>query len=383
MGIQVTFALLIAMVTAVYGGMIGAFTIGLIKGKKHQWAPRGNPPGFVSVIIAVRNEADNMPQILDELHDQDFPADCLEVIVADDFSEDTTMAVARSFALQHPEFPLMLVASPDREITTTGKKSAIERAVAVAKGEILLFTDADTSRGAGWISSMVSGFGPPEIQMVLGPVYFHQEKNLLQKIQSLEFMGLMGTTAGSAALGFPVMCNGASLAYRRDAFMQTGGFGDNLRYGSGDDQFMMIAIRKRFGKGALAFNFDRRSAVGTVPEATMGSFLHQRLRWVSKSRGYRDPVVIFVGIITYLTHLLLLAGILTGFFIPALLAHSLLFWALKTLVEYPMVWIMNDFFGKKGLVKHYMIAQVFQMFYVPVAGMLGLVVPYRWKGRKG
>jgi len=61
--------------------------------------------------------------------------------------------------------------------------------------------------------------------------------NLLQKLQSLEFLGIMGTTAGSAAMGIPVMCNGANLGYRRAAFIAGGGYSGNLQFGSGDDQF--------------------------------------------------------------------------------------------------------------------------------------------------
>jgi poly-beta-1,6-N-acetyl-D-glucosamine synthase len=214
-------------------------------------------------------------------------------------------------------------------------------------------------------------------------VFFCKEQNLLQKIQSLEFLGIMGTTAGGAALGYPVMCNGANLAYRRHAFFQTGGFSENVRYASGDDQFMMNAIRNRFGKTSLVFNPDPLSSVSTEPEKNLKGFLNQRIRWVSKSRGYRDPIIIFVGLVAYLTPFLLLAGFSLGHAFPSLLRLSLLLWLTKILLEYPMVWIMIRFFGKQKLTGYYFIAQVFQLAYVPLAGLLGLFVPYRWKGRTG
>ena len=293
------------------------------------------------------------------------------------------MTLANHFANQYPAFPLIMVSATHTETDAPGKKHAIKRAVSKAKGEILLFTDADTSRGPGWILSMVSCFGSSGIQMVFGPVHYCNEKNLLQKIQSLEFMGLMGITAGSAAIGHPVMCNGANLAYRREAFLQTGGFSKNIRYRSGDDQFLMSAIRKQFGKMSLVFNGDPLATVSTEPESTLAGFFNQRIRWVSKSPGYRDPVVILVGFVTYLTHLLLLAGMLSGFAFSTFLFFSLVLWFIKILIEFPMVWIMIRFFGKKKLTGYYFIAQVFQLAYVPLAGMMGLFLPYRWKGRKG
>ena len=80
---------------------------------------------------------------------------------------------------------------------------------------------------------------------------------------------------------------------------------------------------------------------------------------------------------------MLLAGMLVGFFFPSLLAISILFWLGKILVDYPMVWIMSRIFRKKNLAGYYFIAQVFQLVYVTVAGLFGLFLTYRWKGRTG
>ncbi len=383
MDLQKTFELILLLLLGCYGSLIGFFTFGLIRIVRSKQKQASHREVFVSVIIPVRNEASNILRLLEEIREQDFSCRSMEVIVADDYSEDDTMALASQYAQRHPDFSLVLVPSPLTELNTTGKKRAVERAVAVAKGEILLFTDADTERGAEWVSSMVAGFEIASIQMVLGLVYYQHEKNLLQKIQSLEFLGLMGTTAGSAVMGYPVMCNGANLAYRRDAFFQTGGFTSNLRYRSGDDQFMMSQIRKHYGNGALRFNMDMKGAVITQAEATFAGFLQQRIRWVSKSPGYRDPVVILAGAVTYLTQVFLLSGMLLGFLFPGMLYFSMILWLVKILLEYPMVWIMIRFFGKQTLTKHYFVAQVFQLVYVPVAGLLGLMIPYRWKGRKG
>jgi cellulose synthase/poly-beta-1,6-N-acetylglucosamine synthase-like glycosyltransferase len=371
------------LVTVLYLVLIRAFTAGLRQSLRKKSGQKVKYNGFVTVIIAARNEEHTIISTLNDLVQQDYPAASLEVIVADDHSDDDTVGSVSRFSEDYPEFPLILLTAAGAEANARGKKRAIERAVARAKGDILLFTDADTRHGAGWISSMVQGFADPGVQMVLGPVCFNNEHNLLQKIQSLEFLGLMGTTAGSAALGFPVMCNGANLAYRREAFLQCGGFRENLKYASGDDQFMMSTIRKQFGKKSLVFNTDPLSVVTTEPESTLAGFIHQRLRWVSKSRGYRDPAVIFVGLVTYLAHLFLFAGMVAGALFPPVWFISLLFWMVKVLFEFPMVWKMSRFFGKQKMMRYYILAQIFQLIYVPLAGGLGLVVPYRWKGRKG
>ena len=178
------------------------------------------------------------------------------------------------------------------------------------------------------------------------------------------------------------MCNGASLAYRRTAFVETGGYVGNVQFASGDDQFLMAAVRKMYGKHSVVFNLDPAAVVSTGPEGTLKGFLNQRIRWVSKSRGYSDPVVIGVGMVTWFVHLFLLAGLAAGMLFPSMLWLSLGLWVVKMMAEFPMVWIMNRFFGKRKLLRYYLAAQAFQLVYVVFAGLLGLFLPYRWKGRK-
>jgi cellulose synthase/poly-beta-1,6-N-acetylglucosamine synthase-like glycosyltransferase len=403
MGFEEIFGFTMILFLAVYGFIIMAFTASLFhisKSANKQISTSIHHPInisfnnhipqssnfqiiIVSVIIAVRNEASNILRLLEEMRTQDFRDVQMEVIISDDYSDDHTMEFAGRFARQFPGFPLVLISSSLAPQGAYGKKKAIERAVKLARGEVLLFTDADTFHGSSWITSMVKYFKNESQHMVLGPVVFCNEKNLLQKIQTLEFLGLMATTAGSAGLGYPVMCNGANLAYRRQAFYETGGFSGNQQYRSGDDQFMMSSIKKHYGKRAIYFNFDPLAIVSTIPESTLTGFFQQRIRWVSKSRGYSDRAVLITGLVTYLLHVLLLIGFFLGFWNPRIFVISLVLWLLKILLEYPMVMIMMRFSTKQELRGYYFVAQVFQLIYLPVVGILGLILPYRWKGRSG
>jgi cellulose synthase/poly-beta-1,6-N-acetylglucosamine synthase-like glycosyltransferase len=268
-------------------------------------------------------------------------------------------------------------------IKEQGKKSAISRAVEIANGELILATDADTSHGPHWVSFIVAKYCKSDLKMVVAPVAFQNERTVFQKIQSLEFMGLMGTTIGSAAAGFPVMCNGANIAYSRDAYLDTGGFTGNMQFSSGDDQFLMSSIGKKFGRQAIGTLANIEAFVFTNPLSTVRSFFNQRLRWVSKSRGYKDAAVISLAFLTYSVHLLLLTGIVYGLFYPRILIFSLLLLLIKMVVEYPIVWLMARLLSKKKLLGYYFIAQVFQLFYVPIMGFLGNIISYDWKGRRG
>lgn len=340
-------------------------------------------PVRVSVIIPVRNEVHTIDSLLEQMVAQDYPPEAVEFLVSDDFSEDATCERVMQWVQRSSEKGIRLVRPCDAREEMPGKKAAIARAVAEATGDLLLFTDADTHRGPHWITTMAGAWKESKGEMVLGPVMFSGEKNLLQKIQTLEFLGIMGVTAGAVASGKPVMCNGANLACTRRAFVATGGYYGNEQFRSGDDQFLMLKVKNKYSARAIHFCYDPYALVSTEPVRTLAAFAHQRLRWISKGKGYRDPFTLFTALETYLTQLLLLTFWIAGLWVHGLLPWCGALWLIKILVDYLLVARMAGFCKKTGLEHHYFLAQLFQLFYVPLSGLLVWLLPFKWKGRTG
>jgi cellulose synthase/poly-beta-1,6-N-acetylglucosamine synthase-like glycosyltransferase len=337
---------------------------------------------FVSIVVPTRNEEMSILRVLLELSTQDYPLELMQIIITDDFSEDKTIVIAEEFSKDHPKFPMIIIDAKKSDNIRTGKKHSIGRAIEAATGDIILGTDADTWRSNSWISTMVNGFDNPEISMLLGPVLFRNETNFLQKMQELEFLGIMGITAGSAASGYPLMCNGANLAFRRKAFVEVGGYLGNLQYVSGDDQFLLGAIVRVYGRRSVAFVFDKNALINTEAESTFQGFISQRIRWISKSPGYRDPVVIAMGFLTWFTVICLLSGILFGLVFSPILVPAFFCWIIKMAIDFPIIWIMIKFSEKKGKMRYFILAQIFQLIYIPAISFLGLLLPFKWKGRR-
>jgi cellulose synthase/poly-beta-1,6-N-acetylglucosamine synthase-like glycosyltransferase len=335
----------------------------------------------VSVVIPVRNEGANIISCLESILAQDYPPGLIEIIVSDDQSEDYTVEKVQRWSLAHPECRLQVLQASGRAESERGKKNAVERAVRHSSSEIIISTDADTLREPSWVQDIVKPFGQAEVRMVLGPVCFTGEKGMFQKIQSLEFLGIMGVTAASAGLGHPLMCNGANLAYRKDAFMECGGFAGNKRFASGDDQFLMMEFRKKYGGRAVCFRRTLNARVVTYPCSDWNEFWEQRLRWASKSRGYRDPWMIAAGAIMAGNSALILAGGILGAFYPGILMFSAFIWFVRILAEYPLVHNMAGYFGKKQYLSFYFVAQVFQFFYSLAVLAASPFRGFAWKGR--
>ncbi len=133
-----------------------------------------------------------------------------------------------------------------------------------AGGEIIVTTDADCRLPIHWLQSIATSFHEGNVKMVFGGVRIKEDKSFFSKLQALEFCSLIGTGGAMAGLGIPILCNGANLAFLRSAFLEVKGYDGNLDIPSGDDEFLMRKIDRRF-PGSIRFQPSEDSVVETRP----------------------------------------------------------------------------------------------------------------------
>jgi cellulose synthase/poly-beta-1,6-N-acetylglucosamine synthase-like glycosyltransferase len=114
----------------------------------------------VTVVITAYNEERDLRAKLENTLALDYPKDRIDVIVASDCSTDRTDEIARSFAPHG--------VSLHRQPVRLGKTAAQNAAVELAKGEILLFSDATTMYRPDVLRAMVPNFADPEVGCVAG-----------------------------------------------------------------------------------------------------------------------------------------------------------------------------------------------------------------------
>lgn len=120
---------------------------------------RGDIQPSVTVIVAAYNEEDDIRERIENVLASDYPPDALEVIVASDGSTDRTNEIAA----EYEDRGVRLLALPRR-----GKLHALDAAVARAQGEILVFTDANTSFASDAIRRVVGSFADSDVGGVVG-----------------------------------------------------------------------------------------------------------------------------------------------------------------------------------------------------------------------
>lgn len=339
------------------------------------------PAGFkgktlVSVIIAARDEADGIGRTIDCLLAQDYDPALMELIFIDDHSKDTTAEII----LSYPDPRIRLISLAVVEATNSYKKKAIQTAIADAKGKLIVTTDADCRMGPKWLSTVVACYEEKGYQMISSPVVYDEEKSFFERAQSLEFLYLIGLGASTIGNGKPSTCNGANLAYEKDAFHAVGGFQGIDDLASGDDELLLHKMAER-NMSAIGFLKNRDAIVYTHAKPTLYAFLQQRKRWASKSTRYKNKSIIVLGIFVWLFNLSILLNLILALWIPAfrsVLIGQLMF---KIGIEYCFLRSVTAFAGRISLLKLLPLLNLFHVLYIIYIGIAGNSGRYEWKSR--
>jgi cellulose synthase/poly-beta-1,6-N-acetylglucosamine synthase-like glycosyltransferase len=220
------------------------------------------------------------------------------------------------------------------------------------------------------------------MMMIGGPVLFHKEKTVFERFQSLDFIGMMGITAGGLARRIHAMCNGANLCYEKSAFEEVGGFRDIDGIASGDDMLLMHKILKKYPNG-IGYVKNANAATITAPERTFGNFFNQRKRWASKTRHYQEKTLVLIPGFVFLICLLILSGFILSFFKPEyFLLPTIALFLSKTIADYFFLSPLVVYYRRADLMKYFLLSQPFHVLYILATGFSGLFLQtYVWKGR--
>lgn len=332
----------------------------------------------VSVLIAARNEEENIARTLDCIIQQDFPKELLQIIVIDDHSTDNTAAIVTTYASRG----VTLLSLNEGDKLNSYKKLAITRGIAQATGEIIVTTDADCRMGGRWLRTVVGLFEQTSADMVSSPVAYNEEKSYFERLQTLEFLYLIGLGAAGIGNKNPTTCNGANLAYRRNLFYEMGGFNGIDNLASGDDELFLHKVAEKKPE-KIKFCKSKDAIVYTDAKATLSAFINQRRRWASKSTKYRDKRVVLLGVSIWLFNLSLIAGLVQ--FIANLPNINVLFLAalaMKFLAELFFIYPLCHLLNRRALLVNLLPLSIIHAIYLVYIGVAGNVGKYDWKGRK-
>ena len=202
-----------------------------------------------SILVPFRNEASNLPHLLNSFVALNYPKNKTEIILINDRSGDDFEQVISEFQHDHKDLNVVLIHG--ESASDSPKKDAIELGVRMASNPWIITTDADCIVSKNWLQAFNSFIGSDAPKMIVAPVTYFLGKGFLNKFQLLDFLSLQGTTIGSFGLegrGFsrPFLCNGANLCYEKKAFSDVDGYQGNKDIASGDDVFLLEKMYDKF-----------------------------------------------------------------------------------------------------------------------------------------
>ncbi len=227
-------------------------------------APAHLVPGFVSVLIPAFNEARvieaSVRRILASTGIR------IEVIVIDDGSTDGTSAIVSDRFGIDPRVRLLTLANG-------GKARALNTALGVAKGDVVIALDADTQFEPDTVARLARWFADPALGAVAGNAKIGNTINLITRWQAVEYVTAQNLERRAlAALGAITVVPGAVGAWRRTALDAVGGYPvDTLA----EDQDLTIAIQRAGWRVAC----DVDAVAWTEAPENARALFRQRFRW--------------------------------------------------------------------------------------------------------
>ena len=219
---------------------------------------------LVSVIIPAYNEERVIEASIRRILASDYPH--MEVIVADDGSKDRTSAIVAAAFGNNPRVRLMTMVNG-------GKASALNRALAVATGEVVVALDADTQFEPLTISRLVRWFENARVGAVAGNAKVGNRVNLVTRWQAVEYVTAQNVERRALTrFGAIMVVPGAVGAWRRSALTDVGGYPEDTL---AEDQDLTIAIQRKGWKVC----YDEDAVAWTEAPETLGALSKQRFRW--------------------------------------------------------------------------------------------------------
>ena len=334
-----------------------------------------------SVIIPFRDEAENLPNLLKSVLALEYPKNLVEFIFVDDSSSDASVEIINKLQfiisgnLEINKTNIRVISN--NRVSNSPKKDAITTAIATAKNNWIITTDADCILPIKWLITFDAFIQQNKPKMVVAPVNYIVKNTSLEQFQLLDFMSLQGATIGGFGIDFPFLCNGANLAYKKQEFFKENGFKGNNSIASGDDIFLFEKFLLADKKG-VQFLKSKDAIVATFPVKTNVALINQRVRWASKTSRLKSSKVKLIGFLVFLINLSIIFSIFLSNNIVIILLPLILKTTIDLMLFIPTIGFYNH---KKSFIKWYLFSSILYPFFSVLIVFKSLFYKYNWKGR--
>jgi 1,2-diacylglycerol 3-beta-glucosyltransferase len=326
----------------------------------------------VTIVIAARNEEENIGRCLESIAALTYPPRLLEVVVVDDRSTDATANIITTYVERYPHFRQLTAIPGTGQLR--GKTNAVTQGIEASTGEIILFTDADCTVPSGWVEETVKYYTSPSIGIVAGFTALRPD-NAFASMQALDWFVLFSVAAATVRLRYPVTAVGNNLSVRRSAYDAVGGY-RKVPFSVTEDYALFHAIT-HCPPYEARFPMDEQTLVTSLPCRSWRELYRQKVRWFTGGRGMDIRSLLIFTIPYGLNAALLLSALLTpAWWVAGALGAKFL---IDLLLAYPSL----RTFRRLALLRHFLLFEVYYILYVLIFPLVVLfATDVVWKERK-
>jgi cellulose synthase/poly-beta-1,6-N-acetylglucosamine synthase-like glycosyltransferase len=258
----------------------------------------------VSILVAARNEADNIVRCLRALDALNFPKNQLDIWIGNDLSTDTTEELVLNYIAGKPHYHYRLISEPWPGLK--GKANVLAQLAREAQGDYFFFCDADIAVQPTWLHDMLRHF-QKNVSVVVGVTRMTPTGGFAA-LQSLEWLVSLATMRFFSYGNIPFTGMGNNMAVTRKAYQATGGY-EAIEFSIVEDYALFQAILSRGYAFVQAFRPGLVSV--SEPAPTFPQLLQQRKRWVKGAM--QAPLLIRLTFYASALFLPLLLGLILFF----------------------------------------------------------------------
>ncbi|HVD97037.1 MAG TPA: glycosyltransferase [Cytophagaceae bacterium] len=230
-------------------------------------------PPFVSILIAARNEEENILDCLRAIDGLSWPSDKMEVLIGDDQSTDKTAVLVETFIRHKYNFRLIHIEKNLGE--AKGKANVLANLAQEAKGEFFFITDADIQVPSNWIQSLLAN-KQEKTGIVSGVTQMHVA-SVFEYCQAVDWIYGFGMIKTASDYNIPVSAVGNNMMIAASTYRSTGGY-ENIPFSVTEDHALFIETLKKGWTYKNLMSCD--SLAITKPIPTLSKLLQQRKRWM-------------------------------------------------------------------------------------------------------
>ncbi|PIZ52038.1 hypothetical protein COY27_01635 [Candidatus Woesearchaeota archaeon CG_4_10_14_0_2_um_filter_33_13] len=236
--------------------------------KKEKSSTQINKFPFVSILVPAYNEEKTILRTLQSINEIEYPKDKLEVIVIDDGSKDDTKKIIAEYIQNKKHFQLI-------SHKNIGKAASMNKALELTKGDFFACLDADSFVDPQTLRKMLNIYdqeNDPKLAIVTPAMKVDKPKNLLQRVQWLEYLVIILIARLSSRLDSLYVAPGPFSLYRTKIIRELGGFDVKSIT---EDQEIAYRLQKHHYKIKQCFD----GYVHTTAPKEVKPFYRQRRRW--------------------------------------------------------------------------------------------------------